>query len=234
MKSTSGEHVILFDIDGTLIDSGGAGGRALVRAAREHFGRPEIDRVPFHGRTDRGIMSEMLENAGIAATPEALASLSEHYFSILPNELRNSPGQVLPGVEALLAAMSSIEDCRLGLLTGNMAQSARIKLEHFALWHHFEFGIYGHAAVHRRELCNPAWEVIREVTDDLPKNVVVIGDTHMDVELALEMQVRCLAVCTGGFNPTVLTEAGAHCVLPDLSETDLVIRWLLDPRATES
>lgn len=225
------DFVVLFDIDGTLIDSGGAGGRALVRAAREHFGNDQIDRVPFHGRTDRGIMSEMLQNAGIEASTQNLQHLSQRYFSILPDELKSQAGCVLPGVVELLDVLSQQPRCHLGLLTGNMQTSARLKLEHYGLWDYFQFGIYGHEASERRHLSQPAWETIQQRTDPRPENVSVIGDTTMDVELALTMRVRCLAVCTGGCDADDLLSAGAHWVIHDLSDTQQISQWLLPIRA---
>lgn len=220
------ECVLLFDIDGTLIDSGGAGGGALLRAAREHFSRPELQPVPLHGRTDRGIMSEMLENAGIAANPSNLRQLSERYFSFLPGELKVREGRVLPGVNQLLERLISDPRIHLGIITGNMPESARIKLEHFQLWHYFKFGVFGHEAAQRRDLSVPAWDSIRQHANHLsPNNIVIIGDTDLDVDLALTMKVRCLAVCTGGCDAELLHSAGAHRVEPDLADTEQILRW---------
>lgn len=217
---------MLFDIDGTLIDSGGAGGGALLRAAREHFARPEMQPVPLHGRTDRGIMSEMLENAGITTDPHNLRQLSERYFSILPSELKLRGGRVLPGVIELLERLLDDPRIQLGIVTGNMPESARIKLEHFQLWHYFKFGVYGHEAAQRRDLSEPAWRSIREHADHLaPERIVIIGDTALDVDLARTMNVRCLAVCTGGCDADLLHSAGAHRVEPDLADTEQILRW---------
>jgi phosphoglycolate phosphatase len=221
------ECVLLFDIDGTLIDSGGAGGGALLRAAREHFARPDIQAVPLHGRTDRGIMSEMLENAGIAADSHNLRQLSERYCGMLPNELKLRGGRILPGVVPLLELLASDARVHLGIVTGNMPESAQIKLEHFELWQYFKFGVFGHEATQRRDLSVPAWKLIREHAADLPgENVVIIGDTALDVDLALTMKVRCLAVCTGGCQAAVLQSAGAHHVAADLTETEQILRWI--------
>jgi phosphoglycolate phosphatase len=218
--------VLLFDIDGTLIDSAGAGGGALLQAAREHFARPDLQPVPLHGRTDRGIMSEMLQNAGIPADPHNLLQLSERYFSILPDKLKVREGRILPGVIELLERLISDPRTHLGIVTGNMLESARIKLEHFQLWHYFKFGVYGHEAVKRRDLSEPAWNSIREHASHLaPERIVIIGDTELDVDLALTMNVRCLAVCTGGCDAESLQAAGAHRVEPNLANTEEILRW---------
>ncbi len=239
-------YVLLFDIDGTLIDSKGAGGSALLQAAREQFSRTDIQPVPLHGRTDRGIMSELLESAGIAATAANLQQLSERYFGLLEENLKLRGGQVLPGVFELLDQLASDPRCHLGIVTGNMPQSAQIKLEHFRLWDYFKFGAYGHDAPQRRDLCEPAWNSIRHYATTLPddlsaelpakgelpsQNVIVIGDTVLDVDLALTMRVRCLAVCTGGCDATALQAAGAHHVADDLSETEQLLRWFFNARS---
>ncbi|MDX1930306.1 MAG: HAD family hydrolase [Pirellulaceae bacterium] len=224
------ECVLLFDIDGTLIDSAGAGGGALLQAAREHFERPELQPVPLHGRTDRGIMSEMLENVGIPADQHNLRQLSDRYLSILPNELKLREGRVLPGVFELLDRLVSDPRMHLGIVTGNMPESARIKLEHFELWHYFKFGVYGHEAVKRRDLSEPAWSSIRQHAGHLtPERIVIIGDTELDVDLALTMNVRCLAVCTGGCDAESLQSAGAHRVERDLADTEEILRWFHPP-----
>lgn len=234
---TADDHyVLLFDIDGTLIDSKGAGGSALLRAARELFDCEDIQPVPLHGRTDRGIMSELLQSVGISPSSANLKQLSECYFELLHHELQQRDGQVLPGVFELLDQLASHPNCHLGVVTGNMPRSAQIKLEHFQLWDYFKFGAYGHDAPQRRDLCQPAWNSIREygaqMSTELPtprelpsQNVIVIGDTVLDVDLAITMNVRCLAVCTGGCDVETLTAAGAHHVARDLSETDKLLRW---------
>jgi phosphoglycolate phosphatase-like HAD superfamily hydrolase len=118
---------------------------------------------------------------------------------------------------------------KLGLMTGNMPASAKIKLQHFGLWDYFLFGIFGDQAAHRPELAGPA---LAKVAEQHPlakqrSSIVVIGDTPLDCQLALAMDVPCLAVCTGGFDRQQLQLAGATWVLPDLADTDRVFELLL-------
>jgi phosphoglycolate phosphatase len=222
--------VLLFDIDGTLIDSAGAGGGALRRAMGEAFQLPDVQAVALHGRTDLGIMTELLEAHGIAATPANLDRLRDIYFATLPEELSSRACACLPGVESLIARLAQVNRCRLGLLTGNMPFSARLKLEHFRLWHHFQFGIYGDQVLHRPLLAEPALRfVAARVEAGVPsQNIIIVGDTPLDIELASAMGVRSLAVCTGGFAAEELRSAGATHVCRDLSDTDAVLAWLLD------
>jgi phosphoglycolate phosphatase-like HAD superfamily hydrolase len=171
-------------------------------------------------------MSEMLENAGITADSDNLRQLSERYFGILPSELKLRGGSVLPGVVEMLERLLDDPRIHLGIVTGNMPESARIKLEHFRLWHYFKFGVYGHEAFQRRDLSGPAWNSIRQHADHLlPESIVIIGDTELDVDLALTMNVRCLAVCTGGCDAELLQTAGAHRVEPNLADTEQILRW---------
>ncbi len=219
--------VILFDIDGTLIDSGGAGGAALQMALEGEFGVVGARGVPLHGRTDLGIFPELLSLNGIERSQENFDRLSRRYFSLLPTLLSQLPGRVLPGVVEVLAGLRQISNCHVGLLTGNFPPSAQMKLEHFGLWDSFEFGIFGDVAAHRPDLSAPAIAAIknRSGQEVPPQRIIVVGDTPLDVELAQAMQVRCLAVCTGGFAAEQLLQAGACRAVEDLSQTADIMDW---------
>ncbi|GIX00016.1 MAG: phosphoglycolate phosphatase [Pirellulaceae bacterium] len=235
--------ILLFDIDGTLIESGGAGGGALHQALQRAFGIQSPRPVALHGRTDRGILHDLLLSHGLAADKKNLERLKAHYFELLPHCLRERPGRVLPGVVELLARLAACRDVICGVLTGNMARSAQMKLDHFGLSHFFHFGIYGDLAIERNELAAPTRQCIdrlvierssaprqRPVSDAgslCHANVVVIGDTPMDVALARALNARCLAVCTGAFDRTQLQ--GATRIVPDLHDVDEIESFLLSP-----
>lgn len=225
---------LLFDIDGTLIDSAGAGGRALLMALGNEFNVPETRPVPLHGRTDLGIMTELLESHGVAATPDTVLQLCEHYFRLLPVELQRQGGHVLPGVRELLDAIENFADEQLkvemvsGVLTGNMPASAQVKLQHFGLEDYFEFGVYGDRVHHRPLLRDVAIQAVYARCGPIPtQRMVIIGDTPLDVALAKAMGSPCLAVCTGGIAAQALADAGADRVVDDLSQTDRILDWLL-------
>jgi phosphoglycolate phosphatase len=229
IENNSSRLAILFDIDGTLIDSAGAGGRALLTALQHEFGVPRALAVPLHGRTDLGIMSELLAANHVSVTEENLARLTERYLELLPAELAARSGRILPGVLPLLESLKADCGCCLGLLTGNTPRSARGKLEHFGLWDFFKFGVFGDVAHHRPELSPLALAAIEQhgcSGQSAARVPVVIGDTPLDVELACVMGARCLAVCTGGFAESELTAAGATRVVADLSTTEEILDWL--------
>jgi phosphoglycolate phosphatase-like HAD superfamily hydrolase len=224
--------VLLFDIDGTLIRCGGAGGKSLCAALAEEFGLAEVHPVALHGRTDLGILNELLSNHGIECTEANRNRLCERYFQLLPHQLNqlasNSAAHVLPGVTSLLQQLSQSSSFLMALLTGNMPTSAQIKLEHFELWSYFEFGVFGNLVDHRPLLAEPAKTVIEQHcgSEIAADQLVIIGDTPLDIELARAMGARCLAVCTGGFSLAELEQAGAEIVLEDLSDTPRIVDWL--------
>ncbi len=219
---------ILFDIDGTLIESGGAGGKALLKALQAEFGVQDAKPVHLHGRTDLGILNELLALNRVTPNAENFSQLCERYFEILPAELHLQAGRVLPGVREILHSLVGRPECLIGLLTGNLARSAQLKLQHFDLWQHFEFGIFGDAADHRPHLRDSALATVRSrLGQNLPsERIIIVGDTPLDVELARAMGARCLAVCTGGFSENQLLAAGECQVIDDLSQTEVVIDWI--------
>lgn len=232
-KRLTNKIVILFDIDGTLVRCGGAGGQALCAALSAEFSVAEVEPVELHGRTDLGIVNELLERHGLEPNSENRQRLLNHYFELLPDHLQQKQSLnlacVLPGVVSLLDSVCDHGAVLNGILTGNMPASARIKLEHFSLWDYFEMGIFGDLTHHRPSMAEPAMEAIAEhcgsrVCGD---SIVIVGDTPLDAELAKAMGARCLCVLTGGFDQRALLEAGADRVVPDLSETQDILSWIL-------
>jgi phosphoglycolate phosphatase-like HAD superfamily hydrolase len=220
--------ILLFDIDGTLLLSGRAGYRALTRAFEELFGVSRgFDSVPVAGMTDELILTDALEQAGVAADRDTRARFHARYCQLFADEI-HFPGPrkgLMPGVTALLETLSRHDDIRCGLLTGNFARPARIKLEHFDIWSFFHFGAYGDDASARDDLVPIAVERARRTgaTVEAPGDVVVIGDTPLDVQCASAAGARSVAVATGSYDEATLQETGAHLVLSDLSDTEGVV-----------
>ena len=224
--------ILLFDIDGTLLLSGRAGYRALTRAFEELFGVPRgFDDIPVAGRTDELILTAAAERVGVAVDPPSRARFHRRYCELFAEEI-HFPGPrkgLMPGVSRLLDVLARNHAVRCGLVTGNFAKPARIKLEHFDLWRYFGFGAYGDDAPVRDALVPIAVERARRIQVEArgPDDVVVIGDTPLDVQCAAAAGARSVAVATGSYDETALREAGAHAVLPDFSATETVVDTLL-------
>jgi phosphoglycolate phosphatase len=250
--------LLLFDVDGTLVLTGGAAVRAMDEAFHEVFGvRGAFEHVPMPGRTDGAILAdafvralpqsqilaEALSAAGVRPADGQVAGFKAAYFARFAEEIlkpvpvdpakpsRHRIKGVLPGVRELLDALSLRSDVFLGLLTGNYEQGARIKLEYFGLWRYFACGAFGDDAVDRHELVPVA--IARSRDAGCPavdaRDVVIIGDTPLDVACARTAGIDCLAVATGGYGVDALRAAGAGAVVESLADTRAVVRWLAGP-----
>jgi phosphoglycolate phosphatase-like HAD superfamily hydrolase len=225
--------LILFDIDGTLLLSGRAGLRAMTRAFQETFGITDAFKgESFGGRTDSYLVSKALKMAGLPDTPEQHDRFRGNYLPLLAEEIQR-PGEghkgLMPGARELLDALEEYDHLHLALLTGNYREAAEIKLQHFELWDFFEWGAFSDDHHDRNELVPIARA--RAETYDIPveaiDRVIVIGDTPHDIECARVAGARSIAVATGGYSTDQLKQAGADEVLPDLADTDRVLRLLL-------
>ena len=224
-------RVILFDIDGTLVLTGGAGVRAMSRAFEDVFSIPDAFRnVPMPGRTDAGILSDAAAIHRISPDDEAFGRFRDVYLGHLRLEIEQ-PGPrkgVMPGVRSLLDALERRDDMYLALLTGNYEAAARVKLEYFDLWRYFRCGAFGDGAPDRNGLFPRAVSAIRSQggPEIAPSEVFVVGDTPLDVACAARSGAVSIAVATGGYDVGALHAAGANVVLQDLSDTAHVLELL--------
>jgi phosphoglycolate phosphatase len=233
--------LILFDIDGTLIRTGGAGVRAMTRAFSETCGISDaLKRVEVAGRTDRLIMTDALALSGRPLDDDLLHRFRELYCRFLREELLATPqyeftdGGVkgeLPGVRPLLDALSQRDDIDLALLTGNFRSSAEIKLSHYDLWRYFPWGAFADDALERPDLLPVALTRYQSHTDRAidPADVIIVGDTPHDVSCARAGGARAVAVATGVFDAASLAECAPDVVFDDLRDTaafmSLIDRW---------
>lgn len=219
-------RLVLFDVDGTLVHTHGAGSRSVREALRQVYGRTgPMDRYDFHGRTDPQIVRELMRMAGLddEAIDRGMDELWALYLDRLAQELER-PGtttEVLPGVVDLLDALHETQNDLVALLTGNIKAGARLKLKAADLWHRFDFGAYGSDHERRDRLPAIAVERARQATglEFAGRNVVIIGDTPFDVRCGRELGVWAVAVATGKHTPVELEAAGADVVLNDLADT---------------
>lgn len=216
--------LVLFDIDGTLVLTGRAGGRAMWFAARECFGLEEDGvSIPMAGRTDAWIVSQMAERAGQRYDGAALESFRACYLQHLAREI-HAPGPrkgVLPGVRPVLEALAETPDVTVGLLTGNFEEGAEIKLRYFDLWRYFTASAaFGDGAHDRNQLLHAAIDRHRLSGGEViqPEQVLIVGDTPLDVAVATVGGARSLAVATGDYSCDELQRAGANAVLEDLGD----------------
>ena len=231
-------RLILFDIDGTILLTDGAGRRAIQRALLEEVGTAgPIESHRFDGKTDPQIVRELLALAGHpdAGDPARVAAVCERYVGLLERELAR-PAQatrLLAGIAELLAALARPEAERralVGLLTGNVERGAALKLRSAGIDPaRFAVGAFGSDAPHRPEL--PA--IARRRAESLSgypiagADVVIVGDTPDDIACARPIGARTVAVATGFYDVAALAAAGASRVFADLSETATVLEALL-------
>jgi phosphoglycolate phosphatase-like HAD superfamily hydrolase len=224
-------RVVLFDIDGTLVLTGGAGARAMLRTFEDVFGPrdPSVE-VPFAGRTDTWIISELARRHGYPHDGSSLIRFRDRYLIHLAEEIvRPGPQKgVLPGVRPLLETLAFGENIHLGLLTGNFEGGARIKLEYFDLWKYFACGAFAEDAADRNGLFAPA--LSRLTASGQPEvhasEVAIVGDTPLDIDVARSAGARSVAVATGSFSMDALRSSGADSVLADLSDRAEVLAAL--------
>jgi phosphoglycolate phosphatase-like HAD superfamily hydrolase len=212
--------VLLFDIDGTLMDTGGAGRRSMNRAFERAHGRHDAcDSIAFGGMTDRAIARAGLLAIGVEPVIAAVDALIAAYLAALADEIVASRSRVLPGVLATLAAVAT-SGAAVGLGTGNVRDGARLKLGKVGLHERFAFGGFGDDHETRSELlrvgaARGAAALGRPVD---ACRVVVIGDTPKDVAAAQAIGAECVAVATGPFKLADLAETSPSRLFADLDQ----------------
>ncbi|HUF28099.1 MAG TPA: HAD family hydrolase [Gemmatimonadaceae bacterium] len=229
--------LVLFDIDGTLLWTDGAGRRAIHAALVEIFGASGPADYWFDGKTDRQIVRDLMRHAGHGDThiDARMDSLLAAYAGRLRHELRASaqPPVPLPGVLPLLDALEARPNVVLGLLTGNIAEGATAKLEAVGIApSRFRVAAYGSDRESRPELPAVALQRARELlgVDVAPGAAVVIGDTPADIDCGRRAGTRTVAVATGRYTVEQLAEHDADAVFGDLRDTGAVLRAILDAR----
>jgi phosphoglycolate phosphatase-like HAD superfamily hydrolase len=219
--------LLLWDIDGTLIASGGAGMRALRTALFRVFGIDgSLDDIDFAGRTDRWIIRQVFAKFALPATEENFERYFEGYVAELPAALANPAARVLPGVSAVLQAVATHGAIAQGLLTGNMRRGAQTKLQYHGLWDYFAFGAFADDSELRNDLGPHALRraAAHAGIEFLPERVWIIGDTPHDVACGKAIGARTLAVATGGHSLAALREHTPTELVADLTDTAALLR----------
>jgi len=211
--------LVLFDIDGTLVDTGGAGRRAIEGAAKKLYGRPDIfDDVAFDGATDKAICRAALGNLDRPWDDTEIDRLLDAYLALLAPEVeRTARYRIFPGVEALAQAMTE-SGVLLGLGTGNIEPGARVKLERGGLNRFFAFGGFGDDAEERSALLRAGIKRAEAILGHKPRDAWVIGDTPKDHSAAKAVGARTVLVATGRYSMDELSACGPELCVETLED----------------
>lgn len=221
------DTLLLFDIDGTLLLTGGAGERALRQCIPEVLGiEDDMHGIEIAGRTDTGIARQVFSKHGVPLEESKLLRFHEAYLRNLFTNLETSGGCILPGMAEILERCSREPRITLGLLTGNLQRGAEAKLTRFGIAHHFAFGAFADDHHDRNALGTFALQRAHDHTGVhfSPHRVFVIGDTAHDITCARAIGAQAVAVATGKFTVEDLAPHRADHLFPDCSDVDAVMR----------
>lgn len=213
--------IVLFDIDGTLVRTGRAGIKAFAEAFATEFGLTDgSEKLKFAGRTDYSLVREFFMHHGISPTPSHFERFFATYLTLLQRVIGECDGEVIPGVHQFMKDLRQVQaPPAIGLLTGNIRRGAEIKLGHYSLWHEFQFGGFADdheerdciAAVARQRGC----EFLGQKVHD--QEVLVIGDTPLDIRCARAIGAKVIAVGTGGATKEHLRQHEPDWAVDDLN-----------------
>lgn len=219
---------VLFDIDGTLLQTGGAGKHAFAAAFAELFQVTEFsNNVPFAGRSDRAIVRDLMNLHDIESSTENWQRFENAYLKHLEVTLTQCDGEVLPGVIALLDTLQGVQHALPGILTGNTKAGAERKLKHYQLADRFDFGGFGDVSTSRDDIAQEAKEQAQAHASRDLTGVMVIGDTVHDVQCAQSINAFAVAVATGGATIDELAASGPDLLIEDLTDTEALLAEIM-------
>lgn len=220
--------VWLFDVDGTLLLTQGAGREALARALYERHGiEDDLRTIPMAGRTDPLIVGDLARRHGLdlGQGAQAHGPFWDATYAHMRALMTPPRGGLLPGVAELLDAVEAEPGWVSALLTGNVPVMAELKLGAFGLWERFDFGAFGSEAPDRDSLARVAVARAAERHGVGPERCVVVGDTEHDIACARSAGAHVVAVATGGRTREQLASHAPDLLLDDLTGTDALIDW---------
>lgn len=216
--------VFLFDIDGTILDAGGAGRRAMQAGFESVCPgcADAMEAVRFSGMTDPGIARAALTNAGLPADDSRIQAVVGAYLERIELELHSAPPTLCEGAQVAIDLAHAQPRAAVGLGTGNHVDGARLKLTPVGLWDSFSFGGFGSDAEIRSDMLAVGRDrgLARLGTVSVETRVIVIGDTPRDIQAAAAIGALCLAVSTGSYDAEVLRDAGADRVVDRLDRPE--------------
>lgn len=223
------KRLLLWDIDATLLTTGGAGDKALKLVVERRFGmKDDFHDIEIAGRTDAGIAASILRKYGVEPTLAQIGEFLDEYIAFLGDLLPQLNGHLMPGIPEILDRMKAKADRVLGLLTGNLQRGAKLKLERYGLWDYFEFGAFADDHADRNELGAFARARAKDKHshDFEVASIDVIGDTGHDIACGKIFGARTIAVATGSWPRDRLAGFEPDFLFDDLSNVDEVIREL--------
>ncbi len=221
-------YAVLFDIDGTLLHTGGSGHSAFAEIFREIFGLDEMPKdIPFAGRSDRAIVEEIMQCGGIGVSEENWEKFFAEYQQRLGRVLSLCKGQLLPGVLQLLDTLGESKTTVIGLLTGNTEFGAKAKTEHYGLADRFAFGGYGDNRTNRDDIAADAKQAaeayVYETHSDKICGTMVIGDTPADVQCGRAIDAYVVAVATGSHTLDELAVCQPDLLVENLTDSEALL-----------
>lgn len=238
------KKLVLFDLDGTLVNAGGAGRTALTKAVKELYGKePKFDHSLISGRTDTdnfAIVYELVK--GKKATKTEVKKIYDKYLELLPAEVnaacKKKTYKLVTGVKKLLEKLSKEKDVALGLGTGNIEKGAQIKLEPSGLLKYFTFGGYGEDGHTREDMLKAAVKRAEKKfkTKFTPDMVFVVGDTHRDICAAKNCGYHSAAITSGFGDAALLQRAAAELEVKNFNDIKTFYVWLglnADPKGVK-
>ncbi len=224
------KKLLLFDIDGTLLQAQNAGRRSLAKAYRETFGLSDaIDAMEFRGRTDPELFQEAaMKLLGRRLDEADYARLIAAYFAILPQELESCVFTLKPGITDLLPKLAGLENVVIGIQTGNLETSAYMKLKRGGIDGYFTFGGFGSDHESRTEMVRIAIQKAHRLHNDgfSHEDIYVIGDTQHDIRAGKEAGARTIAVATGFVSEETLLAENPDYFFPDLSDIPAFLKCI--------
>ena len=223
------KRLLLFDIDGTLVSTMGAGVESLKIVIEKRYGvRDDLRDIEIAGKTDSNIAADILQKYRVDPTPDNVRAFLDEYVDLLAEQLPKLDGRVLPGISEILARMKSKPDRVLGLLTGNVRRGAEMKLKHYGIWDYFEFGAFADDHHDRNQLgaFARARAEKKHGHEFHAAQIDVIGDTGHDIACGKAFGARTVAVATGSWSREKLKRRQPDFLFADFSNVDEVIDTL--------
>jgi phosphoglycolate phosphatase len=223
---------LLFDIDGTLINTGGEGLSAMKTAVTENLDDGDLlEGCSFAGKTDRQIIYDLIRRARVrTGTDEKARSIYARYVELLKPALTHAENFfVYPHAAEVVEQFSRDSDLELALLTGNLSQSACMKLEHASLWHYFSWGVYGDVSEDRKDLARTALDMITTKDGPIdPRRIVIIGDTVSDIHCGQAIGATTISYAAGFEPAEKLLPANPDYLIDDFRRLPGIVEHLRD------